>query len=155
MGGNVGDDDGTSRTPHISLPCTTCSTLPYPILSCFVCLFLEINVEEVMHNKLFSLSSEPCTRTDQTRALEPMRSTLPNTDQPRIPHSEYHYNGQRKSQDFSVLMGFPRSDDTRNPSAKKTQKKLETFWPNYRLSIVILLVIISGDIFFLVLTTHK
>ena len=31
-------------------------------------------------------------RRDQTRAPEPMRSTLPNTDQPRIPHSEYHYN---------------------------------------------------------------
>ena len=30
-------------------------------------------------------------RRDQTRAPEPMRSTLPNTDQPRIPHSEYHY----------------------------------------------------------------
>ena len=31
-------------------------------------------------------------RRDQTRAPETMRSTLPNTDQPRIPHSEYHYN---------------------------------------------------------------
>ena len=30
-------------------------------------------------------------RGDQTRAPEPMRSTLPNTDQPRIPLSEYHY----------------------------------------------------------------
>ena len=30
-------------------------------------------------------------RRDQTRTEEPMRSTLPNTDQPRIPHSEYHY----------------------------------------------------------------
>ena len=30
-------------------------------------------------------------RRDQTRAPEPMRSTLPNTDQPRIPHSEHHY----------------------------------------------------------------
>ena len=25
------------------------------------------------------------------KMLEPTRSTLPNTDQPRIPHSEYHY----------------------------------------------------------------
>ena len=31
-------------------------------------------------------------RRDQTTAPEPMRSTLPNTDQPRIPHSEYHYS---------------------------------------------------------------
>ena len=31
-------------------------------------------------------------RRDQTRAPEPMRSTLPNTDQPRIPHSDNHYN---------------------------------------------------------------
>ena len=36
-------------------------------------------------------------RRDQTRAPEPMRSTLPNTDQPRIPHSEYHYNWRRRS----------------------------------------------------------
>ena len=34
-------------------------------------------------------------RGDHTRALEPMRSTLPNTDQPRIPHSEYHYNSHK------------------------------------------------------------
>ena len=26
-----------------------------------------------------------------------MRSTLPNTDQPRIPHSEYHCNWRRRS----------------------------------------------------------
>ena len=24
-----------------------------------------------------------------------MRSTLPNTDKPRIPHSEYHYTGAK------------------------------------------------------------
>ena len=35
-------------------------------------------------------------RRDQTRA-EPIRSTLPNTDQPRIPHSEYHYSWRRRS----------------------------------------------------------
>ena len=26
-----------------------------------------------------------------------MRSTLPNTDQPRIPHSDYHHNWRRRS----------------------------------------------------------
>ena len=36
-------------------------------------------------------------RRDQTRAPEPMRSTLPNTDQPRIPHSEYHYTCLKQS----------------------------------------------------------
>ena len=36
-------------------------------------------------------------RRDQTRAPEPMRITLLNTDQPRIPHSEYHYNWRRRS----------------------------------------------------------
>ena len=36
-------------------------------------------------------------RRDQTRAPEPMRSTLPNTDQPRIPHSEYYYTARRSS----------------------------------------------------------
>ena len=35
-------------------------------------------------------------RRDQTRAPEPMRSMLPNTDQPRIPHSEYHYRINNK-----------------------------------------------------------
>ena len=35
-------------------------------------------------------------RRDRTRAPEPMRSTLPNTDQPRIPHSEYHCNWRRR-----------------------------------------------------------
>ena len=36
-------------------------------------------------------------RRGQTRAPEPMRSTLPNTDQQCIPHSEYHYNWRRRS----------------------------------------------------------
>ena len=57
MGDNVGDYDETSRTPHILLPSLPCSTLPYSVLSCLVCL-LEFNVEEIMH-KLLSLSSEP------------------------------------------------------------------------------------------------
>ena len=30
-------------------------------------------------------------RGDETKSPEPMRNTLPNNDQPRIPHSEYHY----------------------------------------------------------------
>ena len=60
MGGNVGeDDDGTSRTPLISLPC---STLPYSVLSCFVCL-LEFNVEEIMH-KLYPASHEESPTKD-------------------------------------------------------------------------------------------
>ena len=53
-GNNVGDDDRTSRTPLISLPCTTlhylaipCATLSYP--ATLFCLSLEFNVEEVMH----------------------------------------------------------------------------------------------------------
>ena len=41
-----------------------------------------------MHKPFESI--ERAMRRDQTRAPEPMRSTLPNTDQPRIPHSEYH-----------------------------------------------------------------
>ena len=32
-------------------------------------------------------------RRDQLKTPEPMRSTLPNTDQPRIPYSEYHHIG--------------------------------------------------------------
>ena len=30
-------------------------------------------------------------RRDQPKTPEPMRGTLPNTDQPRIPNSEYHH----------------------------------------------------------------
>ena len=30
-------------------------------------------------------------RRDQPETPEPMMSTLPDTDQPRIPHSDYHY----------------------------------------------------------------
>ena len=56
MGHNVGDDDGTSRTPHISLlralpavPALPCSALRYRVpRACFVCL-LEFNVEEIMY----------------------------------------------------------------------------------------------------------
>ena len=57
MGHTVGDDDGTSRTPHISLPALPalpCPIVPRPVLS----VFLEFNVEEIMY-KLLSLSSEP------------------------------------------------------------------------------------------------
>ena len=59
MGGNVGDDDGTSRTPLISLPALPAlPALPCATLQpCYVCL-LVFNVEEIMY-KLLSLSSEP------------------------------------------------------------------------------------------------
>ena len=52
MGGNVGGDDGTSKTPLVSTPalpallalpaltCPTRSTVPYSVLSCFVCLLV-------------------------------------------------------------------------------------------------------------------
>ena len=33
-----------------------------------------------------------------------MRSTLPNTDQPRIPHSEYHYN--RSCPHYDVMVSL-------------------------------------------------
>ena len=78
MGDNVGDDDGTSRTPLISLPC---STLPNLALLCLVLLcLLEFNVEEIMY-KLFSLSIQRAMRRDRPTTPGPMRSTLPNTDQ--------------------------------------------------------------------------
>ena len=53
MGDNVGDDDGTSRTPLISLPC---ATLRYP--SALICLSFSSLYREIMHMFL-SLSSEP------------------------------------------------------------------------------------------------
>ena len=53
MGDNVGDDDGTSRTPIISPPC---ATLRYP--AALICLSFRILYREIMH-KLFSLSGKP------------------------------------------------------------------------------------------------
>ena len=59
MGDNVGDDDGTSGTPHISLPALPAlRALPCPIVPRPVLSLLEFNVEEIMY-KLLSLSSEP------------------------------------------------------------------------------------------------
>ena len=52
MGDNVGDDDGTSRAPLISLPCTT---LHYHALLCLalLCLYFGILFREIMHNLPF------------------------------------------------------------------------------------------------------
>ena len=59
MGDNVGDDDGTSRTPHISLPALPAlPALPCPIVPRHVLSVFEFNVEEIMY-KLLSLKSEP------------------------------------------------------------------------------------------------
>ena len=68
MGYNVGDDDGTSKTPLVSLPCSTCSTLPYSVLVCFVCRS-ELNVEEIMY-KLFE-SIQRAMMRDQPKTPEP------------------------------------------------------------------------------------
>ena len=89
MGDDVGDNDGTSRTPLISLPCTT---LPYPALPCLalLCLSFKPQFREKMHNKSFE-PSQRAMRRDQPKTPGPMRGTLPNTDQPRIPHSEYYH----------------------------------------------------------------
>ena len=92
MGDNVGDDDGTSRTPHTSLlalpalPALPCATV---CLGLF-CLYFRVqrkgNVVEAFE------CIQRAIRRDQTTATEPMRSTLLNTYQPRIAHSEYHDN---------------------------------------------------------------
>ena len=51
MGGNVGDDDGTSRTPHISLPALHCVSLRYLALPCLALLCLSFNTlfRGIMH----------------------------------------------------------------------------------------------------------
>ena len=82
MGDNVGDYDGTSRTPLISLAAPPCPTLPYSVLSCFVCL-LEFNFRG--GNAKFEFFQRDM-RGDQPETLEPMGSTLTNTDQQRTPH---------------------------------------------------------------------
>ena len=47
-------------------------------------------------------------RRDQPKTPEPMKSTLPNTDQPRILHSEYHY---KKSEKCNPIWTIPWPDD--------------------------------------------
>ena len=51
MGDNVGDDDGTSRTPLISPPC---STLHYRALPCLalLCLSFSVLFKELMYKLL-------------------------------------------------------------------------------------------------------
>ena len=68
-------------------------------------------------------------RRDQPKVPEPMRSTIPNTDQPRIPHSGYGHTNVRSSiphspkqdsQDFSFAqlgqhfyaLGSPQTEIT-------------------------------------------
>ena len=81
MGGNVGDDDGTSRTPIISLPALACVSLRYPALPCLalLCLSFSVILREIMH---ISYCVYPASLEERPmKTLETMRSTLPNTDQ--------------------------------------------------------------------------
>ena len=89
MGDNVSDDDETSRTPIISLPCVTLHHHALPYLA-LLCLSFSI----LCRAKCMSFEpSQRANRRDQPKTPDPMRGTLPNTDQPRIPHSEYcHIN---------------------------------------------------------------
>ena len=43
-------------------------------------------------------------RRDQPKTPEPMRSTLPDTDQPRIPHSEYYSTHPLKKQKYRRVL---------------------------------------------------
>ena len=70
---------GQAGRPSSHCPAQPCSTLS---MSCFVCL-LEFNVEEIMHKSFESILR--AMRRDQPKTPEPIRSTLPITDQPRIP----------------------------------------------------------------------
>ena len=45
-------------------------------------------------------------RRDQSKTPEPMRGTLPNTDQQRIPHSEYPSHLSAVNQVFSRVLPF-------------------------------------------------
>ena len=100
---NVGDDDGISRTSHISLPtlpCPTCSTA----LLCLalVCLSFSIIFREIMHNKSFWVY--PASHEERPiKTLEPTRSTLPNTFQNHASptHSEYHYINLASSEQWT------------------------------------------------------
>ena len=91
MGDDVGDNDGTSRTPLISLPCPT---LRYP--SALICLSFSILYGEIMHTSFESI--QRAMRIDQPKTPEPMRGTLLNTDQTRMPHSEYHHTWRRRQE---------------------------------------------------------
>ena len=82
----VGDDDGTSRMPLISLPG---ATLRYPALPFFTLLSPVMSSVFWYSMEGNDESIQQAIWRDQPKKPEPMRGTLPNTDQPRIPHSEY------------------------------------------------------------------
>ena len=93
---------GQAGRPSFHYPALPCPTLLYSVLSCFVCL-LEFNVEEIMQSVE---SIQRAMKRDQPKTPEPMRSTPPNTDQPCIPHSEYHYIWRRRQGSYYSYVIF-------------------------------------------------
>ena len=80
--------------------------LLYPALSWLGLFCLSFRVQCRGNNVQAFESIQRAMRRDQSRAPEPMRSTLPNTDQPRIPHSEYHHKTHPNDLKFGYLQAF-------------------------------------------------
>ena len=79
---------GQAGRPSSHYPALPCSTLRYP--AALTCLSIRVQCRGKKCIKAFE-PVQRAMRRDQPKTPEPMRSMLPNTDQPRIPHSEYHY----------------------------------------------------------------
>ena len=54
-----------------------------------------------MHKSFESI--QRAMRRDRPKTPEPMRGTLPNTDQPRIPNSEYHHSALSDDQTHATV----------------------------------------------------
>ena len=77
---------GRPTSHYLLYPVLLCSTLRYP--ETVLCMSFSIQCRKVMH----IMGVYPASYEERpTETLEPMRSTVPNTDQPRIPLSEHYY----------------------------------------------------------------
>ena len=87
---------GRPSSPYPALPCITLPILLSPVMSIF-----GILCREIMHKSLESI--QRAMRRDQPKTPEHTRGTLPNTDQPRIPHPEYHHIWRHQAVNVSTL----------------------------------------------------
>ena len=91
MGDNVGDGDGTGRTPPISQPCTTyralpCTALSYPALPCPALLRLSFSIlfRELMHKHRGEPASHEERPTKDTGTHEGHASQYRPTTHPTL-----------------------------------------------------------------------
>ena len=90
--------------PHRFYPAFPCVTPHYRLA--LLCLSFSILLREIMHRISFRVY--PTSHEERpTKTLEPMRSALPNTDQPRIPPLGLPlHTRQQESPLFRRFLGF-------------------------------------------------